>query len=66
MDALKEATKRSLKILADNGVTGQGLRSYGTAVLVNIINNIGSFPTKNWQESYYPNADAISGETLAE
>ena len=66
VDALKEATKRSLKILADNGVTGQGLRSYGTAVLVNIINNIGSFPTKNWQESYYPNADAISGETLAE
>ena len=64
--ALKEANLRCLKILRENGVTGEGLRNYGTAVLVNIINSVGSFPTKNWQESYYPNADAISGETLAE
>ena len=66
LDALKEVNKRCLKILTENGVTGEGLRSYGTAVLVNIINNIGAFPTRNWQESYYPTADAISGETLAD
>lgn len=66
VEALKAANMRCLKIIAENGVTGEGLRAYGTAVLVNIINSIGSFPTKNWQESYYPNADAISGETLAE
>lgn len=33
---------------------------------MNIVNNIGAFPTKNWQESYYDKADDISGETLAE
>ncbi|MEA5152524.1 MAG: aldehyde ferredoxin oxidoreductase family protein [Oscillospiraceae bacterium] len=66
IDALKAANKRCLGMLTANGVTGQGLRAYGTAVLVNIINNIGSFPTKNWQESYYPEADSISGETLAD
>lgn len=66
IEALKAANMRCLKLIAENGVTGEGLRAYGTAVLVNIINNVGAFPTKNWQESYYPTADAISGETLAE
>ena len=66
VEALKEANKRALKVIADNGVTGQGLRALGTAVLVNIINGIGALPTRNWQESYCPTADQFSGETLAE
>ena len=65
-EALREAVTNSLKLIRENGVTGQGLPTYGTAVLVNIINNIGSFPTKNWQESQFANADSISGETLQE
>ncbi|MBQ8830067.1 MAG: aldehyde ferredoxin oxidoreductase family protein [Oscillospiraceae bacterium] len=66
IDALKAATARSMELIRENGVTGSGLRAYGTAVLVNIINNIGSLPTKNWQESYYEQGEDISGETLAE
>ncbi len=65
-DALREAVTNGLKLIRENGVTGQGLPTYGTAVLVNIINNIGSFPTKNWQESQFADADNISGETLQE
>jgi len=65
-DALKKVNKNCLGLLKANGVTGEGLKAYGTAVLVNIVNNIGSFPTKNWQESYYDKADDISGETLAD
>ena len=64
--ALKAATKRSMDLIRENGVTGSGLRALGTAVLVNIINNVGSLPTKNWQESYYEQAEDISGEALAE
>ena len=66
IDALKAATKRSMDLIRENGVTGSGLRALGTAVLVNIINNVGSLPTKNWQESYYEQAEDISGEALAE
>ena len=66
IDALKAATKRSMDLIKENGVTGSGLRALGTAVLVNIINNVGSLPTKNWQESYYEQGEDISGETLAE
>jgi aldehyde:ferredoxin oxidoreductase len=65
-EALKEVNKHCMELIKANGVTGQGLRALGTPVLVNIVNNIGSFPTKNWQESYFEKADNISGESLAE
>ena len=60
--ALKEASRECGHMLRENGVTGGGLPTYGTAVLVNIINNTGSFPTRNWQGSYFEDADDISGK----
>ncbi|ABB14938.1 aldehyde ferredoxin oxidoreductase family protein [Carboxydothermus hydrogenoformans] len=62
----KELLSRLLKKIREDGVTGQGLPNYGTAVLVNIINENGILPTNNFQKSYFPTADAISGETLSE
>ena len=66
VDALKAATKRAMDVLMANPVTSSGLRQLGTAILVNIINNVGSLPTRNWQESYFEKAEDISGEALAE
>jgi aldehyde:ferredoxin oxidoreductase len=63
---LKEAFSKSMAKIRENGVTGQGLPTYGSAVLVNIINENGVLPTNNYQESYFDKADEISGETLAE
>lgn len=65
-DALREELVVAMKKIKDDGVTGTGLPTYGTAVLVNIINETGSFPVKNWQGAYSQNAESISGETLAE
>jgi len=58
--------KTLLKALKDNGVTGQGLPTYGTAVLVNIINEHGIYPTRNFQEGVFDKAEETSGETLKE
>lgn len=63
-DALKAISASSNALIRENGVSGAGLPTYGTAVLVNIINNTGSFPTRNWQGSYFDAADDTSGETL--
>lgn len=49
-----------------NPVTSKGLPVYGTAVLVNIINASGIFPTRNFQESIFEEAEKISGEAIAE
>ncbi len=64
--ALKEVNKRCMKQIKENGVTGQGLPTYGTAVLVNIINENGVFPTNNFQTSQFAEAEEISGETMSE
>ncbi|MDA8229426.1 MAG: aldehyde ferredoxin oxidoreductase family protein [Desulfitobacterium hafniense] len=65
-EGTKVALSNVLKKIRENGVTGQGLPTYGTAVLVNIINENGVYPVNNFQEAYDPDADMISGETMAE
>ncbi|HAE42375.1 MAG TPA: aldehyde ferredoxin oxidoreductase, partial [Clostridiales bacterium] len=63
---LKEVNKSQLSKIKENGVTGQGLPTYGTAVLVNILNELGSLPTNNFLLSQFGKAEEISGEALAE
>lgn len=52
------------KILKENPVTGQGLPTYGTEILVNVINEQGFLPTNNFQMSQMEGAENISGERL--
>ena len=59
-----KAVRDSRKLLFDNGVTSAGLPIYGTNVLVNILNSVGSLPTRNFRESYFETADKIGGESL--
>lgn len=65
-EALKAVVKDCTSKIRENGVTGQGLPTYGTAVLVNIINENGVFPVNNFQGSQFEQAEEISGETLTE
>ena len=65
-DQSKAVLKNALKKIRENDVTSKGLPTYGTSVLVNVINQSGVYPTNNFQESYFPTADKTSGETLAE
>ena len=65
-DESKSVLKGVLKKIRENDVTSKGLPTYGTSVLVNVINESGIYPTNNFQESYFPTADKTSGETLAE
>ncbi len=65
-DAFKAAAKVFAKALVDHPVSGQGLPTYGTAVLVNIINEAGALPTKNFTSGQFEGAEKISGETMLE
>jgi len=65
-EGFKEASKKAIEKMRENAVTAQGLPSYGTAILVKIINGAGILPYKNWITGVNPDADAISGETMAE
>ena len=65
-EAFREAARRALDKIKESAVTSQSLPAYGTAVLVNIINEQGLFPTRNFQTGVFPTATRISGETMAE
>jgi aldehyde:ferredoxin oxidoreductase len=65
-EELKAANSRARKIIKDNPIGGQGLPTYGTSVLVNIINEIGGYPTRNAQEAYFPSAGQTGGEAIVE
>lgn len=65
-DAFRDAVKKSVVKHKESLVTSQGLPTYGTAILVNIINNAGIFPTRNFQTGVFAEAENISGETIAE
>ncbi|RLJ65197.1 aldehyde ferredoxin oxidoreductase family protein [Sulfurisoma sediminicola] len=54
------------KVLAENAVTGQGLPTYGTQVLMNVINEMGALPTRNHRDVQFEEARKISAEAMAE
>ncbi len=64
-EAFKSASKRFTNSLTTHPVTGQGLPKYGTNVLVNILNEAGGLPTKNFRCGRNEWANNIGGETMA-
>jgi len=63
--AFEKSVEIARRKISENPVSGTGLRVYGTNVLVNILNQVGSFPTRNFRDGYFPTADKIGGESLA-
>lgn len=63
--AFIQATNEKKKILAENGVTGQGLPTFGTQVLMNVINEVGALPTRNHRDVQFEGAKDISAEAMA-
>ena len=63
--AFESAVVKARDKINKHPVGGAGLRLYGTDVLTNILNQIGGYPTKNYQDGHFPTADKLGGETLA-
>jgi len=63
-EKFKVASRTFAKALLDHPVSGQGLPTYGTNVLVNILNEAGGLPTRNFTYGQFEAHDKISGETM--
>jgi len=61
-----KVTYEKKRILKENAVTGQGLPTYGTQVLMNVINEIGAMPTRNHKDVQFEGARKISAEAMHE
>lgn len=64
-EKFKAASRTFAKALVGHPVS-QALGAYGTNVLVNIINESGGLPTKNFTQGQFEGHESISGETMAD
>lgn len=62
--AFMAATTAAKKVLAEDGVTGQGLPAMGTQVIMNVMNELGGLPTRNHREVQFEGANKIGAEAM--
>lgn len=67
-DLFEQGRKKMLEALRQHDITKPkgGLNTYGTAILVNILNEAGAYPTRNFREGRFEGAAATSGEAIFE
>ncbi len=65
-EAFTKAVDSARAVIAGNAVTSEALPTYGTQVLMNVINEVGALPTRNAQDVQFEGANDISGEAMLE
>ncbi|MFX1318062.1 MAG: aldehyde ferredoxin oxidoreductase family protein [Promethearchaeota archaeon] len=65
-EKLDIVVNRTRRLIKKDSITNNSLPVYGTAVLVNLINEFGMLPTYNFQEGTFNDAEGVSGEKLLE
>ncbi|MCK5679211.1 iron-containing alcohol dehydrogenase, partial [bacterium] len=64
-EAFKEANLKLVETLRAAVMTGEGLPSFGTAILMETTNSVGAFPAYNCSKGVFDQSEAINGGTLA-
>ena len=62
-EKFQKAGRTFAKALLNHPIT-EGLGQYGTDILVNIVNEAGALPTRNFTSGQFDGHDSISGETM--
>ncbi|MFC1959591.1 aldehyde ferredoxin oxidoreductase family protein [Chloroflexota bacterium] len=52
------------KLIKQSPLTSKALPEFGTAAVLNVVNEIGALPTRNFQQSQFEGAELISGEYM--
>jgi aldehyde:ferredoxin oxidoreductase len=67
-EAFDAGRKKLIRTLQEHDITkpGGALNTTGTATMVNIINEAGALPTRNFSDGRFEGANKISGETIKE
>lgn len=67
-EVFESGRKKMIDALMEHAITKPkgALNSYGTAVLINIMNEAGGLPTRNFSSGIFESAATVSGEALFE
>lgn len=63
--AFAEAAKKQFELL-DQFMFKVALESFGTNVVIDLVNARGGFPTRNWQTGVFPELEEINAQALSE
>ena len=64
-DAFNKVAKKQFELL-DQAMLKVTLETFGTNVVIDLVNARGGFPTRNWQTSVYPELEEINAQALSE
>jgi aldehyde:ferredoxin oxidoreductase len=64
-DAFRKAVVKAWTLIRQHAVGGGALRDFGTDILVNILNESGGLPTRNFRQATFATADRVGGESLS-
>lgn len=67
-DLFKKGRRALTESIQEHSLTKKdgGLNAYGTAILINVLNEAGGLPTRNFSAGQFEGAARISGERIAE
>lgn len=63
-DTFDFVVHESRKLLSAHPITSKGLRQFGTAVMMNLMNALNALPVGNYREGGFAGAEKISGEAM--
>ena len=63
-EKFRTAARQLTEALRTHAVTSQALPTYGTAVLINLLNEAGGLPTRNFRSGRFEGARKVSGEMI--
>ncbi|MDO9534859.1 MAG: aldehyde ferredoxin oxidoreductase C-terminal domain-containing protein [Bacillota bacterium] len=68
IDLFKQGQKKLVEAIRTHDLTkpGGALNSFGTAILINVLNEVGGLPTRNFSSGQFKGASKTSGESIAE
>ncbi len=52
--------------LLGESILGAGLQGYGTNLVLDMVNNCGGLPTRNWQKGVFDRVDEVNGTAVTE
>jgi aldehyde:ferredoxin oxidoreductase len=65
IDGLKAYARENLKLYKDHPIT-QTYRNYGTPVMVDILNEVGGFPSRYWSQGSVAQRENINAASIAQ
>ena len=64
-DGFREAARRQIGFL-DESMLKVVFDTFGTNMIADMVNVRGGYPTRNWQESYFDDIEAINAESISD